>query len=269
MKRGLFCKPQRYLSFRSDGAVQIKTVIVPDAPGFLRGRAFAFLTDVHLRPSFSQAAFLRVLDALDALCPDILLLGGDYGEGAVQQRRFFEAIQEREYPLGIFGAIGNNDREALSCGELRELAAHGGVRLLINESVCLRIGSGNLKIAGIDEYKYGNPDARGLFRDAVHSEFLRSQGGEFRVLLSHHPKIPEYAGTPAADLQFSGHTHGGQFNFFGITPYTLGYNHGLWDLVSGDRVFGYTRLLVSNGIGMSVLPLRIGARPQILHVKFA
>ena len=72
----------------------------------------------------------------------------------------------------------------------------------------------------------------------------------------------------------AGHTHGGQFNFFGLTPFAIGFERigsqrGLAPaMVSGARRFGQTMLVVSKGIGASRIPLRIGVRAEIHRLTF-
>ena len=70
------------------------------------------------------------------------------------------------------------------------------------------------------------------------------------------------------DLQLSGHTHGGQFNVLGITPYTFFFEPRRHAWVSGECTLGGVRTIVSNGIGMSRVTLRVGAPPQVHLVRF-
>ena len=126
-----------------------------------------------------------------------------------------------------------------------------GVRLLVNESVQL---NGDVEIGGCDEYKHGSPQTEKIFHSSA-----------YRILLSHFPVKPECR----CDLMLSGHTHGGQFNVLGITPYIIGFEHGYKiETISGMTRLDDTALLTSKGIGMSKLPLRIGVRPQVHLVKF-
>jgi predicted MPP superfamily phosphohydrolase len=72
----------------------------------------------------------------------------------------------------------------------------------------------------------------------------------------------------------SGHTHGGQFNLFGLNPYSIGFERFGDELpppavVSGMMRFGPTTLLTSKGIGVSRIPLRIGVRPEIHLLTFS
>jgi len=106
----------------------------------------------------------------------------------------------------------------------------------------------------------------GSIGDKLAIASVARDGSDYRILLSHFPVKPDCE----ADLMLSGHTHGGQFNFLGITPYTIGFEHSYGiEGISGMNRIGNMPLLVSKGIGVSKLPLRIGTRPQVLLVKFA
>lgn len=221
----------------------------------MRGLRLMFVSDVHLRPCVRP----EKLDALIALTvaqrPDMLLLGGDYAETPADCARFFEALTQLTPPLGSFGVLGNNDLD--STAQLPQWMQKSGVQLLKNSSARIVLSGGALEIGGCDDHKYGAPDTRCLFSDDPDA---------YRILLSHFPIAPECA----CALQLSGHTHGGQLCLGRLTPYSIGFERKFGILaVRGEAQFGQTRLLLCNGIGVSRLPLRVGAPPEILLVEFA
>lgn len=231
---------------------QVQQITIANAPAFMQGLSALFVSDVHLRKSVPDAKLSALIALVKAQNADLILFGGDYAESRDQHKRFFKALAGVQAKLGIFGVMGNNDREAFpDPDELKAMAAESGMTLLVNESLQLENG---LSIGGCDDHKWGKPQTKNLFGDA-----------SYRILLSHFPVRPECE----ADLMLSGHTHGGQFNFLGLTPYSIGfeYSYGM-EAVSGLHTFGRRRLLVSEGIGASKLPLRIGVRPRIHLVKF-
>ena len=81
-------------------------------------------------------------------------------------------------------------------------------RLLVNESVFLE----GLRLGGVDERKHGHPRPEAVFPH---------DGASARVLLAHYPVVCDFGAGARPDLQLSGHTHGGQFNMLGISPYTF------------------------------------------------
>ena len=245
-------KPDFFLSFGWFPLPEVEEIAIENAPAFLQGLNVLFVSDVHLRKEVPDEKLAALIARIKAQNADMILFGGDYAETADQHIRFFEALSGVQAQAGVFGVMGNNDREAFPDAQaLRKIAESGGMKLLVNESVILENG---LAIGGCDDHKWGRPVTGNLFG-----------GGTYRILISHFPVKPDCD----ADLMLSGHTHGGQFNFLGITPYSIGFEHGYhMEAVSGLHTIGRRKLLVSKGIGASRLPLRIGVRPKIQLVKF-
>lgn len=243
-------------------------------PPCLRGLKIAFLSDIHIATYYKPREAAALVEQVGALGADLLLLGGDYAESLAYQRAFFPMLAALRPRLGAFGVMGNNDRECFgsSFPLLRSLAQKNGVRLLINEQAVVEENGARIFIGGVDEYKYGAPNAKGMFRGAGENDL--------RILLSHYPHVADRAVGQAAlppHLLLSGHTHGGQIAPFGLSCYAFGYEHehtrgSRHFFISGWREFeeplpgGGThtmRMLVSNGIGESLMPLRINAPRQI------
>lgn len=252
-------RPDRYLARcgRLDCAVVER--FIDGAPEFMRGLRALFVSDVHVLRRTTQADLDALTDRIAAVAPELLLLGGDYSDSMEGAVRFFRALGRVRPPLGSFGVIGNNDAEAWEgrLEELRERMAEAGCEMLVNGSVRLERHGGSLWVAGVDEHLHGNPSAVGLYPD-------RPQPGVFRLLLSHYPHMSE----PAPDLMLSGHTHGGQFNLLGLTPFAIGFERLSGKkpspiAIEGFHRVGETRVFISKGIGASRLQLRAGVRPEI------
>ena len=127
--------------------------------------------------------------------------------------------------------------------------------LLKNRRTQIHLKGNRLEIGGCDDHKYGSPRTAGLFSDRA----------GYRILLSHFPTKPDCA----CDLMLSGHTHAGQFNLLGLTPYSIGFERSFHHLaIRGLHRMGGMQLLVGNGIGVSRLPLRVGASPRIHLLEF-
>ena len=135
-----------------------------------------------------------------------------------------------------------------------------GVTPLVNDVASVRIGTSNICIAGIDDVNNGWPDIAGVASQTRQEDYV--------IFLAHSPEaIPDAqkAGDSSGrrswfDLGLFGHTHGGQIALIGpllgISKVDGRYEQG-W--LTENRV----SLLISRGVGTSVLPVRIGRRPQI------
>ena len=249
----LHTPPDRYFYLGQFPEPLLERVEIDGAPAWLQDVRILFVCDAHLRRGVSDARLEAFIDRLAATRADMLLLGGDYAESPRDCLRFFRALKRLSPPMEIFAVPGNND--ARNMNELRAGAAEADVTLLVNDSRKIQLPGGTLEIGGCDEHKYGAPDTRNLFRES----------GAYRILLSHYPAPPECA----CDLMLSGHTHAGQLNLFGLTPYSVGVERKFRLMaVRGLHRIGEMRLFVGNGVGVSKLPLRVGAQPRITLLKF-
>ena len=84
------------------------------------------------------------------------------------------------------------------------------------------------------------------------------------ILMAHEPDIfPRVPGR--VSLTLSGHTHGGQVRLFGYSPRVpsrFGNRFAYGHIVENNR-----NLIVSGGLGCSILPVRIGVPPEIVMVN--
>ncbi|MBC7671690.1 MAG: metallophosphoesterase [Polaromonas sp.] len=215
----------------------------------------AFASDFHAGATTSARVLANACAALDALAPDVLLLGGDFVSVRADDIHALAPLLAKVHaPLGKFGVFGNHDLRA-NRGVLVDALAAAGVRMLVNEVVRLPAPHDDVRIVGLDDPIRGAP--RGEVLDAADG---------VRILLMHAPDGLLAAGNRHFDLALCGHTHGGQIVLPGGTmPYlphgTLSreYPVGLFQL-EGDRT-----LLVSRGVGCSTLPMRFGC-PAEIHV---
>ena len=217
----------------------------------LAGMKLAFFSDIHASPRFSDAAMEALLARVAALGADIVCIGGDFAEDEESLARLLRFFPLLSPPLGVYACLGNNDREIPGFARMLEGHAH----LLVNGSVLLE----GLRLGGVDERKHGHPRPEAVFPH---------DGASARVLLSHYPVACDFGAGARPDLQLCGHTHGGQFNVLGITPYTFFFEPRRHAWVSGECTLGGVRSIVSNGIGMSRVTLRVGAPPQVHLVRF-
>ena len=230
----------------------------PDLPPAFDGVRVVYLTDIHAGRSTSRARVAEVVDRVIALKPDLILLGGDYVGGWVDgAEKFYPEAARLSAPLGVFGVLGNHDIWEGSTEASAGLAS-AGIELLDNTSALLTRDGETIVVAGIDDVD-GTPDfpaaAAGIRKD------------QFAILLSHGPD-PLVDLLPTApdtfDLALSGHTHGGQLTLFGLWAPMVNSRFGNRYRTGWSRIAD-TPMLVSNGIGMVIIPARFGAPPQI-HV---
>lgn len=238
----------------------------------------AFLSDLHVCAPWCPLEFLaRVVDQVNALTPDIILLGGDYLADRNLQwiariasaHEIVHHLSRLSAPLGVHGIMGNHDWKG--CDQTRasnhtrnsvlSAFAEAGLPLMRNSARPIPHGTG-FWLVGTDSQraiKLGH-QAYKSFLDAD-TAFADVPADAPAIHLAHEPDY-FHQGDPRAFLQLSGHTHGGQIKIYGRTP-AVPSSYG------SRYAYGYTQenenhLIVSCGIGFSGIPLRIGVPPEIV-----
>ena len=216
----------------------------------------AQLSDLHLgRPGALEE---RIIETLHDQPPDVIVLSGDVVDRE-EGLTHLPALLARLPEVPRFAVLGNWEYwSGIDLGKLRRVYRAGGVTLLVNESHSLVVGGQVLRITGLDDDTAGTPRL-------PDSETARA--GDARLLVQHSPGYFESTDVGPAgkfDLCVSGHTHGGQVTLFGIPlwlpPGSGGFVHGLHDRTMCP-------VYVSRGLGTSLLPLRLGARPEIVFFE--
>lgn len=245
--------------------VEQKTLAFSELPQGFDGLRVAFLSDIHYGPFFSADRLDALVSRVNALRPDLVLLGGDYANDSDGAVAFFQMRPAFSARLGVYAVPGNHDRVMPESNRdlLEGAMSAAGIAPLFNRTVPLTLSSGEtIYLSGIDDYGNGHPDAAQAARSVRRDDFL--------IFLTHNPDaIPSFQEIPAqdgstdwADLILCGHTHGGQVTLFGqkalfsVTSYGERYRTG-WKEENGAQI------LISNGVGTSVVPMRFFAPPQI------
>ena len=230
------------------------TVESPLIPKAFDGFKIAFLSDIHYGEYFKADRVRQLAEKVDALNADIVIFGGDYGQKPDKSIEFFDILPPVRARYGVYGVIGNHDKTE-SAGNVQTLSAamrKAGVTPLINDAVTIERDGQTLAFAGIDDDYHGSPDLEKTRAATV--------GADYTVLISHTPDVWPDMEDPFFSLLLCGHTHGGQIALFGralrsSSDYGNRYLSGWFHENNVD-------ILVSNGIGTSFLPVRLGAKPQ-------
>ena len=245
-------------------------VTLPDIGEELTGYTLAVIADLHHRPFASYDYLDRVIAAVRAARPDVILLLGDYGisfkyarRGNVRMYRHATAalarlVSQTRAPDGVLAVLGNHDYYTGASRVTASLRALG-VQVLDNTCVEIQRGRATLLIGGVGDAREGIVDPAGGCGDCPASLP--------RIILSHNPDgILALHPTTRADLIVSGHTHGGQIVF----P-MLGAPMTMCRLCTRRSPSGWVPnarapLYVSRGVGCQV-PIRFRCPPELVILR--
>jgi predicted MPP superfamily phosphohydrolase len=225
----------------------------------LKGGTFkiAQLSDLHL--SGLGPVEEATLNHLKALQPNLILLTGD----VIGDRHALSALDDflKSLPNAIKVAIlGNWEHwSGTDLQQLTDLYKRHQVRLLVNECLPLVVNGVPLSLAGLDDYTAGQPDLVRTLQQCT--------PGAPIIMAQHSPGLFDEAPSPElGQIVFSlaGHTHGGQV---AVGKHTLYTPRGSGRYVAGSYQTAWGDVYVSSGIGTSMIPLRIGARPEIVLLE--
>src|SRR5262245_21581484 len=244
------------------------------------------IADVHAGGPLMPAERIRAIaERTNTLKPDMVVLLGDFTAShkfktrAVEPKEWAEALSVLKAPLGVHAVLGNHDwwddLAAQRTGKgpvVGQVALQRvGIPVYQNEAVRIEKGGHAFWLAGLGDQlafvralrrRRGRSGARGV--DDLVGTLAKVTDEAPVILLAHEPDI--FAQVPKrVSLTLSGHTHGGQVRLFGYSPRVpsrFGNRFAYGHIVEEGR-----HLIVSGGLGCSILPVRIGVPPEIVMVE--
>lgn len=233
-------------------------VTVPQWPAGTPALKAVFLTDLHVGgPQMGLERLDQLVAIVAAERPDVVLLGGDYviqhllGGTEIPPEDIAAHLAAVRPRLGLVSVLGNHDWW-LDGDRVRHALAANGIRVLENHAVNL----GPLWVAGLADDTTRIPDAVGA---------LAGVPADAAVIgLMHDPaNLPDWP--RPLPLLLAGHTHAGQVRLPVLGPIiTPGRAPRAWSH-GGVELFGQ-HLYVSAGLGVSELPIRLNAPPELVVV---
>lgn len=212
-------------------------------------RRVVLLSDLHVStPGNSPELLTKTVARVNATRPDLVVIAGDFISNAMAVDR--ASAWDATAPLanlhpreGVVAVFGNNDaavRDRLA-SRLRNLG------IIVLENRAIRFGP--IAVIGLDDHSTKHLDVSAALRS------YRRTGG-WPLFLSHSP-YSIWALPPGGGLLLAGHTHCGQIKLPIISNFVTPANLRRYDC--GVVSDGGRLTIISAGLGVSVLPLRLGA----------
>lgn len=240
----------------------------------------AVVADLHAcEPYMPVRRIEEIVRATNRVGADLIVLLGDFmaghrfTTGQVPSADWAKALAALKAPLGVHAVLGNHDwwhdraaqRARRGPIDARRALEAVGIPVYENEVVRLVQGRHAFWLAGLGDqiaFMLGRSRFQGVHD--LGGTLAKVVDAAPVILLAHEPDI--FPQVPArVALTLSGHTHGGQVRLFGyspIVPSGYGNRFAYGHVVENDR-----HLIVSGGLGCSIMPVRFGVPPEIVAIE--
>ena len=239
---------------RLDVEVTHRRIALARLPLAFEGFRIAQLSDIHISTFMPADEIRRCVAMANQLKTDLVVLTGDYlSWDPAAQGDVVQALAGLRAPYGVFGCLGNHESITQTEESITRLFAAEGIRILRQERAPIQLRGETLNLIGVDD---SQPDIKGIkhlvMPDTVNILLVHSVGrADF-----------ERAAEFGIDLTLMGHTHGGQLSLEFLRR-GLSFARLETPYVSGRYEKSGSQLYVNRGIGTTVIPIRLGARPEI------
>ncbi len=224
------------------------------------------LSDLHVSRFSSTRLMQEMVARVNRLQPDIIVITGDIIDSSVKpyfdqdMPRILGGLKSR---YGVYAIMGNH--EYFSESPQLNIDAYTRSNMRVLRDATFYIEEPGITLIGRDDWIRGTrqlppgtpPDFAGG-RAPLAALTARTDPATPLILLDHQPREIDEAAARKIDLQFSGHTHNGQF--FPLNFIVKSLYKDAWGLLMQDT---YT-LIVSCGFGTWGPPLRLPSYAEIV-----
>src|SRR5262245_36102011 len=254
----------------------IVTRYAPSLPSWPAGRKLSItvIADIHSGgPNMLLPHVQQVIDTANGLKSDLIVLLDDYiaryrfKNERLPEGQLAAELARLEAPLGVWSILGNHDWW-YEISTVRRTLADAPIRVLENHSVKLGGEGRQFWLCGIGD-QLAHFIGYGRFRgeDDLPGTLAQVRSDDPVLLLVHEPDIFPRVPDRVA-LTLAGHTHGGQirlpFIWPAFVPSKFGKRFAYGHIVEDGR-----HMIVSGGLGTSVVPARLGVPPEIVRIDLA
>lgn len=223
----------------------------------------------------------KLVDRIRECEPDMIVLTGDLVDSNhTNVDRAVQFVNEIVKICPVYYVTGNHEYwlEASEYDELMSGLTGAGAVILDDQVVEISRGDAKFRLVGLDDRSLSDGTLEALFSDESighdqagqkeeTADNENSEKKEFTVVLAHEPQYLARYASAGVDLVLSGHAHGGQFRL----PFVGGIvapDQGFFpEYTAGEYYMNGTEMIVSRGLGNSVIPVRLFNYPEIVCVE--
>lgn len=244
------------------------TITSEELPDAFDGYRIAHVSDLHNAEMGNENE--KLLAMLKDSNPDMIAITGDLIDSYNTDIEI--ALQFAEKAMKIapcYYVTGNHENRVSEYAKLKEGLNKLGVVVLEDQRIEITQSGEAITLLGVDDPSFRTDyllDDSAIIMQSKLKELINTDDS-YMILLSHRPELFNVYVASEVNLVLSGHAHGGQFRlpFIGglVAP-----NQGLFpEYDAGLYIEENTHMVVSRGIGNSILPFRFNNRPEVIIIE--
>ena len=243
------------------------TISSRELPDAFDGYRIAQVSDLH-NAEFGEGNE-RLLEMLREAEPDMIAITGDLIDSRKTNIVVALAFAKEAVKIApCYYVSGNHEARVSEYQDLKTGLEEAGVTVLDDAQVKIEVSGESITVIGVNDPSfhadYLTSDAEVMDRKL--SE-LSSEDAGFTILLSHRPELFDTYVAHDMDLVLTGHAHGGQFRL-PLIGGLVAPNQGLFPKYD-DGLYseGHTNMIVSRGLGNSIIPVRFNNQPEVVLIE--
>ena len=200
--------------------------------------------------------------------PNIIVVTGDFVDSSKTDiETAINFIRKINNIAPIYFISGNHEASISNYSKLKEKLEENKVIILDNKIEVLKINESTINLIGINDPLMVHENGV-THSEIVKIELDRAQYDEnrYNILLSHRPELFDTYVEKKIDLILAGHAHGGQIRI-PLIGGIIAPNQGFFPkYTNGIFEENKTTMVISRGIGNSILPFRINNKPELVVI---
>ena len=203
----------------------------------------------------------KLLETIRSCSPDIIIITGDLVDSNhTNVERAVAFVKEAVKIAPVYYVTGNHEYwlDPSENEQMMQGILAAGAYDLDDEAVGIEKGDSSFLLVGLDDQHLSDETLKNL---------LQEQKNELSIVLAHEPQYLQNYANAEADLVLTGHAHGGQIRLpfvGGIVAPDQGF---LPEYTSGQYNSADTEMIVSRGLGNSIIPVRLFNYPEVVCVE--
>ena len=238
----------------------VQSDFIPDE---FDGYKIAHVSDLHNRDWDG-----RLEDLISAETPDIIVITGDMIDSSDEYYdNSLKFVKKAVKIAPVYYVSGNHEAYMKDYDSLERSLENAGVTVLNDENVILEKNGSQINLIGLKDPDFTSEYAPDYYISEYMTGLINSlaKEGLYDIVLSHRPEYFDSYALTAADLILCGHAHGGQIRI--VNKGLIAPGQGFFpDYTEGSHTKDGTTMIVSRGLGDSVIPVRINNMPELVFI---